>query len=71
MAINALKKNSARGKGPPTIEAITRPVGKGLSAEQKEKEAELAAQELEAMWESQEVGLTRWSESDGQRYADK
>ncbi|MCA9472179.1 MAG: hypothetical protein MRJ96_15345 [Nitrospirales bacterium] len=70
MAINALKKKTARGNGPPTIEASNRGGGEEVSAESKEKESELAAQEIEAMWESQEVGITRWSESDGQRYAD-
>ena len=70
MAINALKKKTPRGNGPPTIEAIGRTANKELTAEEKQKEAELAAQEIEAMWESQEEGLTRWSESDGKRYAD-
>ena len=55
---------------PPAQEATNRTMNKEISDEAKQKEAELAAQELEAMWESQEEGLTRWSESDGKRYAD-
>ncbi len=67
MPINVLKKDTPRGKGPPPIESTGQKTGK---AEDRVTETELAAKEMEAMWESQEEGLTRWSESDGKRYSD-
>ncbi|MGB0910079.1 MAG: hypothetical protein ACPGYT_06925 [Nitrospirales bacterium] len=70
MPINALKKDTARGNGPPPTVASCRSGEKALTTEEKEAEAELATKEQEAMWESEEEGLTRWSESDGKRYGD-
>ena len=70
MPINVLKKSTPRGNGPPPTSVTDQIVNKLASAEEKQKEAELAAKEMEAMWESQEEGLTRWSESDGKRYGD-
>ena len=67
MPINVLKKDTARGNGPPPKQSSTK---QERVKTDSETEAELAAKEIEAMWESQEEGLTRWSESDGKRYAD-
>ena len=70
MPINVLKKSTPRGNGPPPTSATEQIINKVLTAEEKQKQAELAAKEIEAMWESQEEGYTRWSESDGKRYGD-
>ena len=69
MPVNMLRKDTPKGEKPPGW------TGGDLMAELKSspdqiKEAELAAQEQEALWESQEVGLTKWSGQDGKRYGD-
>jgi len=38
--------------------------------EARQNEGELAAQEIQELWESQEVGNTSWSGSGGNRYSD-
>ncbi len=70
MPINALQKDTPRGNGPPPTSTNGHTGDKALTAEEKLAESELATREQEAMWESEEVGLTRWSESDGKRYGD-
>ena len=70
MPINALRKNSLRGKGPPASISSEDEQKRVLSQEEKEKESELAVKEEQAMWESEEIGITRWSETDGKRFAD-
>ncbi|GJL55163.1 MAG: hypothetical protein NPIRA02_22950 [Nitrospirales bacterium] len=67
MPTNALKKDTPRGNGPPPVLTTTKQASGKNDAQ---TESELAAQEIEALWESQEVGLTRWSTDDGKRYAD-
>ena len=71
MPINALKKDTERGNGPPPTTSSSLSGEKGQTEEEKQTEAQLATVEIEAMWESEEVGISRWSESDGQRYGDK
>ncbi len=73
MPINVLPKNSPRGRGPePTQPAGKDPEGKLVGEEEKlqEKESDLADQEIQALWESQEIGNTSWSGAGGQRYSD-
>jgi hypothetical protein len=69
MPINALPKDSPRGRGPePSIGLI-----KDKSEQEGEesvKEADLAAQEIQDLWESQETGITGWSGETGNRYSD-
>ncbi|MDH3769933.1 MAG: hypothetical protein OET79_02960 [Nitrospirota bacterium] len=38
--------------------------------EKKLKESDLANQETQALWESQEIGNTSWSGAGGNRYSD-
>lgn len=71
MPINALPKDTPRGRGPEPIRSVDvegrdKPPGE----EEKLKEGELAAQEAQALWESQEVGHTSWSGETGSRYSD-
>lgn len=72
MPINALHKDTPRGRGPepslslPTTGRKDQPLGE----EEKVKERDLAAQEIQALWESQEVGNTSWSGESGTRYSD-
>ena len=70
MPINALQKDHPRGKCPPTSSSSAEQSDQLSSPEEQLKEAELAAKEELDLWESQEVGITRWSESDGKRYSD-
>ena len=68
MPINMLPKDTPRGKGPePT--SITM-AAEALDEEQKSKEEDLAAQEIQDLWESQEIGITNWSTEGGDRYSD-
>ncbi|GJL51735.1 hypothetical protein [Candidatus Nitrospira salsa] len=67
MPTNALKKNTPRGNGPAPILTTAKDAGSQPDAQ---KESDLAAQEIEALWESQEIGITKWSGEDGKRYED-
>ncbi|WP_447971767.1 hypothetical protein [Nitrospira sp. M1] len=67
MPTNALKKDTPRGNGPVAVQGTTKEASEQNDAQ---TESDLAAQEIEALWESQEIGLTRWSTEDGKRYAD-
>ncbi|MBA3967566.1 MAG: hypothetical protein H0X47_17675 [Nitrospirales bacterium] len=70
MPINVLLKNSPRGRGPEPDQARSKEFQELPEVEKRAKEAELAAQEIQDLWESQEVGITKWSGERGQRYSD-
>lgn len=70
MPINVLLKNSPRGRGPEPSQALSEEIQELPEVEKRAKEAELAAQEIQDLWESQEVGITKWSGESGQRYSD-
>ena len=71
MPINVLSKDTPRGRGPEPSRSLNeslqhQPEGE----EEKSKESDLAAQEIQDLWESQEVGISSWSGSEGNRYSD-
>jgi len=70
MPINVLPKNSPRGRGPEPSQSPSKDLEEIPAGEKRTKEADLAAQEMQDLWESQEVGITRWSGEDGHRYSD-
>jgi len=73
MPINVLHKDTPRGRGPEPRQAISEEPKEKLVPEEeksKEKEKDLAAQETQDLWESQEIGKTSWSGAGGQRYND-
>lgn len=71
MPINALPKNTPRGRGPEPIRSVGVGVKDQLPGEEEKlKEGDLAAQEAQALWESQEIGNTSWSGETGTRYSD-
>ncbi len=73
MPINALPKETPRGRGPEPTHAIAEkeePLTAAADTTLKEKESDLADQETQALWESQEVGHTSWSGQGGDRYSD-
>ncbi len=73
MPINALPKETPRGRGPePTCEIDEKEKTSlaGGDVTLTEKESDLADQETQALWESQEVGHTSWSGQGGDRYSD-
>jgi len=69
MPVNVLNKDTPKGEKPPewvaTLQKALAP-----SSEDKQKEMDLAVQEQEALWESEEVGIVHWSGENGQRYND-
>ncbi len=69
MPVNVLRKDIPRGHKPPgwvsTCERAS-----GGDADAKQREADLAVQEQEALWESQEIGIVHWSGEEGKRYSD-
>lgn len=69
MPVNVLKKDIPKGQKPP--EWIATLQNAPVSAEDKMQEADLAVQEQEALWESEEVGIVKWSGDDGARYSDR
>ena len=69
MPVNMLRKDIPKGEKPPEWVAILEKVPK-MSLEEKQREEELAAKEIEALWESEEIGIVKWSGEDGQRSSD-
>ena len=69
MPVNVLRKDIPKGQKPPGW-VSTREEEAGASAEDKLKEADLAVREQEALWESEEIGIVRWSGEEGQRFSD-
>ena len=71
MPTNVLPKDSPRGRGPEARQGLEDPKQEGpLSEEEKSNESDLAAQEIQALWESEETGITNWSDLGSQRYSD-
>jgi len=69
MPVNVLRKDIPKGQKPPGWISAREEDSK-LSAEEKQKEADLAVREQEALWESEEIGIVRWSGEEGQRFSD-
>ena len=71
MPVNVLPKDTPRGRGPePTHLEDANQKNTLDTPMDKTKEADLAAQEAQDLWESQEVGITSWSGEAGSRYSD-
>jgi len=71
MPINVLPKDTPRGRGPEPSQTLSKKQEEELGeGEEKSKESDLAAQETQALWESQEIGNTSWSGAGGNRYSD-
>lgn len=70
MPINVLNKNSPRGKGPDPCHGQPRPDDQPYQPDHKNKEEDLAAKEIQDLWEAQETGLTRWSGEGDTRFSD-
>ena len=69
MPVNMLKKDIPKGEKPPDWVAAVKKNSQ-LSLEDRQREEDLAIQEKEALWESEDIGLVRWSGEHGQRYSD-
>lgn len=71
MPINVLQKNTPRGRGPEPSQVVGEKQEDELTeGEEQLKESDLADQETQALWESQEIGNTSWSGAGGNRYSD-
>lgn len=71
MPINVLPKKTPRGRGPEPSQTLSEKLEEEqVKGEEKLKESDLAAQESQALWESQEIGITSWSGASGSRYSD-
>jgi hypothetical protein len=71
MPINVLPKDTPRGRGPEPSQTLSEKQEEELAAgEESLKESDLADQETQALWESQEIGNTSWSGASGTRYSD-
>ncbi len=69
MPVNVLRKDIPKGQKPPGWVSV-REQDAEAESEAKLKEADLAVREQEAMWESEEIGIVRWSGEEGQRFSD-
>ncbi len=69
MPVNVLRKDIPKGQKPPGW-VSTQEQENASGAEDKLKEADLAVKEQEALWESEEIGIVRWSGEEGQRFSD-
>jgi len=71
MPINVLPKDTPRGRGPEPSQTLREKQEEELvEGAEKLKESDLADQETQALWESQEIGNTSWSGAGGTRYSD-
>lgn len=68
MPVNVLSKDTPKGEKPPEWVASLRALEP--TSEEKQQEIDLAVQEQEALWESEESGIVHWSGENGQRYND-
>ena len=68
MPVNMLRKDIPKGEKPPGWSPVSQQ--RGRSPEDKQREQDLAVEEQEALWESEETGIVRWSGEHGQRYSD-
>ena len=69
MPVNVLRKEVPKGEKPPEWVACLQK-GSEPSVEDQQKEQDMAVQEQEALWESEEHGIVHWSGEHGQRYND-
>jgi hypothetical protein len=71
MPINVLPKDTPRGRGPEPSQPLSEKQEEEMvEGEENLKESDLAAEETQALWESQEIGNTSWSGAGGNRYSD-
>lgn len=70
MPTNVLSKNTPRGRGPEPSQSLNTLQEQPDGEEEKSKEIDRAAQETQDLWESQEIGISPWSEQGSQRYSD-
>ncbi len=68
MPVNVLRKDIPKGEKPPGWVSAREQDTK--SEEDKMKEADLAVEEQQKLWESEEIGIVRWSGEEGQRFSD-
>ena len=68
MPVNVLRKDIPKGEKPPGWVSAREEDTK--SEEDKMKEADLAVEEQQKLWESEEIGIVRWSGEEGQRFSD-
>jgi hypothetical protein len=68
MPVNVLRKDIPKGEKPPGW--VSGEQEATLSPEAKQKEADMAVLEKQAMWESEEIGIVRWSGEEGTRFSD-
>ena len=68
MPVNVLRKDIPKGEKPPGW--VSGEQEAKLSPEDKQKEADMAAEEQQKLWESEEIGIVRWSGEEGQRFSD-
>ena len=69
MPVNVLRKDIPKGQKPPGW-VSTHEQDAASGAEDKQKEADLAAEEQQKLWESEEIGIVRWSGEEGNRFSD-
>lgn len=70
MPVNVLSKNTPRGRGPERSLGFEKDLHGKQEGDENLKDADLAAQEIQDLWESQEIGITGWSGETGNRYSD-
>ena len=71
MPINALRKDIPRGTAPPRSQTVGQAQATAHLTEEEEKERDLAAIQLEELWDQQDGdGKVSWSGEGGSRYSD-
>lgn len=70
MAVNALRKDLPRGTKPPSTASSKDSSWERKNQEDEELERDLAAKEERDVWESEEIGVVKWSGGGGSRFSD-
>ncbi len=70
MPVNMLRKDIPKGQKPPGCSSSSRSVGESASKEKRDQDMELSQSEEQAAWESQEIGIVRWSGENDNRFSD-
>ncbi|RMH04839.1 MAG: hypothetical protein D6704_10320 [Nitrospirae bacterium] len=71
MPVNALRKDIPKGQKPSGHPSLKQETSTPQPVEKDQlEEIELAAKEQQSLWESEEIGIVRWSGESDNRFSD-
>lgn len=70
MPVNMLRKDIQKGQKPSGCSSSSQTIEEQNQKEKRDQEIELSHIEEQALWESQELGIVRWSGENDNRFSD-